>query len=119
MAGRDDQRSTVDVVAKITTRAPRSARELLREAMRVARLVGRRVVAADQQRPRRASAGSMAMHSSTLDRSPLAAEVAHHCGGGTGDRELAAIGIDMQDAAFEMIVVERGFGAQRLQLTRL
>jgi hypothetical protein len=85
--------------------------------MRVARLVGRRIVAADQQRSRPGERRFDRDALVDVDRPPLAAEVAHQGGGGDGGRELAAIGIDMQDAAFEMIVGERGFGAQRLQLT--
>ena len=84
--------------------------------MRVTRFVFGRVVAADEQflRP-----GERRFDGDALvdgNRSSVAAEVTHH-GGGLGRRgELAASGVDVQDATLEVIVGERGFGAQRLQL---
>ena len=111
----------LDRVAIAESHSARGAQggQALREAVRVARLVARRVVAADQQRARGGERRFDFDAALGADRFTVAAEGAH-CGGSLdGARELAAVGVDVQDAAFEMVVGEAvvrcEFGAQRLQ----
>ena len=84
--------------------------------MGIAGLVGGRKVSADQQPLRRRECRFNGETLIDRHRSTLAPKLAHHSGGLDGRRELAAISVDVQDATFEMIVGERGFGTQRLQL---
>ena len=90
--------------------------ELLRETMRVAGFVVDRVIAADQTSPRRKQRRLDGQALVDGHRSPFTAKTADHRCGLAGQDELALIGIDVQDAPLEMIVVERGFSAQRAQL---
>jgi len=110
------QRSDRDTVTKDHTSRRAMTRQLLRETVRVTRLVGRRVVGADEQRACRRQCrfdGDALVHT---QGAPLAAMLAHQRRGPDRRRELATIGVQVQDTALELIVGQRHFGAQRLQL---
>jgi hypothetical protein len=82
---------------------------------RIARFVACRVGAADDRHPRAGQGRFDGKAFGRRLRYPLAAEFAHQRRLRHGMLEFAEVSVEMQDAAFQLVVFERQFAPQRLQ----